>query len=212
MAAKKEIESLPATSCWHCKIDTKNDPKTINILYKLDGKETTAYICQSNNCMLQFQRWIYHHKHCICEACKGYITGLGCLKCANRIGQNAKWEINSFIDNDKKPTLQLFCSIKCRDSASAAAICGVCGNTKSDIICGQCKIVRYCSQECEKKDAERHKQFCQTITMRFYCTNCKKKSQTELSHCARCHKVYYCSPACQREHWKKGHKKECKMA
>ena len=31
----------------------------------------------------------------------------------------------------------------------------------------------------------------------------------KLLRCGRCHGVHYCSTACQRAHWKKGHKAEC---
>ena len=32
----------------------------------------------------------------------------------------------------------------------------------------------------------------------------------KLRHCARCMRVHYCCVACQRAHWKGGHKSVCK--
>ncbi len=42
------------------------------------------------------------------------------------------------------------------------------------------------------------------------CSNCKnKKPDVSLKKCSKCLLVFYCGPECQREHWKKKHKKEC---
>jgi len=42
------------------------------------------------------------------------------------------------------------------------------------------------------------------------CSCCNKEGQADdMPLCARCRSVYYCSRACQRRHWKQGHKKEC---
>lgn len=43
----------------------------------------------------------------------------------------------------------------------------------------------------------------------YTCSYCKKISTTKLLACGRCKKQAYCSPECQRPHWK-AHKKECK--
>jgi hypothetical protein len=44
------------------------------------------------------------------------------------------------------------------------------------------------------------------------CANCNKVSQedTQLKACARCKACHYCSKKCQVEHWKDGHKVDCK--
>ena len=46
------------------------------------------------------------------------------------------------------------------------------------------------------------------------CAKCGKwdfgaGSDVSLKRCARCLTIYYCSPACQKEHWPQ-HKKHCK--
>jgi hypothetical protein len=44
------------------------------------------------------------------------------------------------------------------------------------------------------------------------CSNCGIASQgdEQFKQCARCEAVYYCSKKCQVEHWKAGHKVDCK--
>ena len=43
------------------------------------------------------------------------------------------------------------------------------------------------------------------------CTECRKEAEEEKGFpaCGRCHKAWYCSKACQKEAWKKGHKNIC---
>lgn len=48
------------------------------------------------------------------------------------------------------------------------------------------------------------------------CSNCfildkdlYKESGFHLASCSRCRQVKYCSRDCQREHWKKAHRKQC---
>jgi hypothetical protein len=45
------------------------------------------------------------------------------------------------------------------------------------------------------------------------CTNCKAEASLDLQlmYCATCKSASYCSKACQREDWKKHHKKICKL-
>jgi hypothetical protein len=49
------------------------------------------------------------------------------------------------------------------------------------------------------------------IKVQFYCENCFKISQgvEPLKGCSVCRAVAYCSPDCQKEHWKKQHKYDC---
>lgn len=39
------------------------------------------------------------------------------------------------------------------------------------------------------------------------CANCSKEAG--IHRCANCKQVRYCSPTCQKEHWKAGHKAKC---
>lgn len=49
------------------------------------------------------------------------------------------------------------------------------------------------------------------------CSHCNKRSDTSfetpifLKACSRCYKTFYCSKACQKKHWKAGHKHHCKL-
>jgi hypothetical protein len=42
------------------------------------------------------------------------------------------------------------------------------------------------------------------------CANCGSRKKGELKACARCKAFQYCSKKCQVEHWKDGHKVDCK--
>jgi hypothetical protein len=42
------------------------------------------------------------------------------------------------------------------------------------------------------------------------CSRCEKVLVELPSKCSRCKQVYYCNRHCQKQHWKHGHKKECK--
>ncbi len=46
--------------------------------------------------------------------------------------------------------------------------------------------------------------------METVCTN-SGESAVSLLACARCHLVRYCGRTCQAQHWKKGHKKCCRI-
>ena len=184
----------------------------MHLVYHLEGKLTRSRICKDDRCLSAIREWTYHHKGCVCAHCSNLIVGIGCAKCKNRIKDNAKWDIQSFIDSQKRATLQLFCSEKCKFGTSSDAMCGVCGETKTAITCPQCNIIKYCSNTCLTIDKERHAKFCAEATTEYICSNCKQRSKEKYSHCAGCHKVYYCSIECQKEHWKKEHKSQCKKS
>jgi len=44
------------------------------------------------------------------------------------------------------------------------------------------------------------------------CSNCQSPEGQALKHkiCSACKQAFYCSVDCQRNHWKSGHKVECK--
>ena len=42
-----------------------------------------------------------------------------------------------------------------------------------------------------------------------FCGHCRKEGDKNLLECSGCKKVLYCSPICQKQHWKAGHKGEC---
>jgi hypothetical protein len=42
------------------------------------------------------------------------------------------------------------------------------------------------------------------------CANCGSREKAHLKACARCKSFHYCSKKCQVEHWKAGHKVDCK--
>jgi hypothetical protein len=44
---------------------------------------------------------------------------------------------------------------------------------------------------------------------KFQCSNCRGTIHVLMS-CGQCGNVSYCNRNCQREHWKRAHKKECK--
>lgn len=46
----------------------------------------------------------------------------------------------------------------------------------------------------------------------FLPSTCNKQTTDEgvsLSRCSRCEVAHYCSVACQKTHWKAGHKQQC---
>lgn len=45
-----------------------------------------------------------------------------------------------------------------------------------------------------------------------FCGAVAGQDAPKLKRCANCRLVLYCSPACQRKHWKAGHKAECRGA
>lgn len=42
------------------------------------------------------------------------------------------------------------------------------------------------------------------------CSSCHAKS-AKLSTCAKCKRAWYCGKDCQTQHWKSGHKEECRL-
>ncbi|GBC02154.1 hypothetical protein RclHR1_04480018 [Rhizophagus clarus] len=102
-------------------------------------------------------------------------------------------------------------------------------------ICSKCKLVFYCSRDCQKEDWKSHKKECKSTLSTLAdvsiaegnneikdnseietkknndtCSRCGKTSVVEVGGgiCSKCKLVFYCSRDCQKEDWKR-HKKEC---
>lgn len=47
------------------------------------------------------------------------------------------------------------------------------------------------------------------LSVCVYCSSPNNATKTRLMACSRCNAAYYCGYACQKSHWKKGHKVDC---
>ena len=121
--------------------------------------------------------------------------------------------------------------------ASRASLCANCGANAIQA-CSGCKLVCYCSKECQKDDWKKcHKFFCTkqgiedvpkasaeqeatnqkktTNSGEKECANCRVQGNNlKISMCSRCQLTSYCSKSCQLQHWSAvgGHKKFCVSA
>ena len=96
------------------------------------------------------------------------------------------------------------------DAKEYKSKCTTCGsNDGKKKTC--CKLVWYCSIECQRKDWSKHKENClcekKTKKLKNKCMVCgfnDKKTKT----CCYLASAWYCSKECQIKHWPE-HKKEC---
>jgi uncharacterized CHY-type Zn-finger protein len=93
------------------------------------------------------------------------------------------------------------------------------GKTDSDgaiirlsVICKQCKLSYYCSNECRSAAFAAHSLECESNKKKaklVLCDACKKTlPYTRMKKCSRCRKAVYCSVECQRSAWST-HKVTC---
>ena len=115
-----------------------------------------------------------------------------------------------------------------RGSANATSACSSCGNlSKHSKFCASCRMVKYCSRDCQRDHWKVHKLVCtkeppkQTIddmattsSRGFHsepkeqmCNLCNNTGM--LKKCSQCGEVHYCGRDCQTKHWPI-HKAECK--
>ncbi|XP_074652566.1 uncharacterized protein LOC141906963 isoform X2 [Tubulanus polymorphus] len=91
---------------------------------------------------------------------------------------------------------------------TAKGCCWKCDKPQDVKTCSRCKIAKYCTDQCLKADAAKHKIDCQHLGTNKIgpCDFCQVVKPTWL--CSRCLNVSYCSRDCQRKHWP-SHKQEC---
>ena len=94
-----------------------------------------------------------------------------------------------------------------REAMSKLPSCACCGKymPKNRMFCGQCNVVVYCGQQCQKQHWEVHKLMC-GLSGCGYCGKIPEKPMK----CGKCMQVTYCDKECQTRDWKQGHKKKCK--
>jgi len=113
--------------------------------------------------------------------------------------------------------------------ASLKKQCGCCeAKLDADRVhqcCKTCTVVKYCSSECMVAHSDTHKgeeceMYCKAnfyreritlATTQCHASGCNEREESEapFKNCSRCKHAVYCSPTCQKNHWKAGHREEC---
>ena len=215
--------------CDRCKDHYIFDGKfELRLLYKFEGEMKCKQFCNTD-CMTKHEEWIRTFKtRCEisgCPNCNQSLLGPGCLECGNR-PKNGVFTKRCMSDG----LVSYYCSVPCeiKSRKNCTFICFNCdniikesGEKKKMFVCASCRKARYCSKECQIAHWSNHKKICKEIVeerkyplftenAKFTCGLCFKKSVKPFERCSGCKIIYYCSAKCQKEDWKKGHKKECK--
>jgi len=101
--------------------------------------------------------------------------------------------------------------------------CSYCGSYSADTRkCTRCKLVQYCSKDCQTKHWPTHSAHCKKSSNSAattasptahraaakQCSHCNRVSSS-LKKCVRCGEAQYCNKDCQEKHWPT-HRKACK--
>ena len=161
----------------------------------------------------------------------------GKVKYCSRECQRKHWKIHK-LECKKPSSNSKPINNKMADSESTSPgiglhdrdCCSSCGRKSVKLKkCGACSKAWYCSQECQRSDWKEHKKVCKPLneanpatsteqdksnsaflpTAMTKCGGCERESSS-LRPCP-CHKIAYCSTACQRMDWTR-HKKDCTAA
>lgn len=196
-----------------CLICHNESTKYTLYMCKLDGISSFVLICHA--CDKTFNLIIQSDKHFPTNS----ITGICCVNCGK--GKDKKWIITA----NASKLAPIFCSNVCEIlmKRQKNKYCCYCDKPVTIMqYCRGCGSTSYCSEKCQKKHWETHKNNCKNNATTFRktllennnkhtCYNCFKMSIKEMKQCASCKKIYYCSKACQKEHWKKEHKVQCPL-
>lgn len=112
--------------------------------------------------------------------------------------------------------------------------CAHCRRSKGDgvalLVCARCKDTHYCGRDCQRSHWPWHRADCygtqnvrehttapdrvhrkEKVKHKHFCAQCLKFSAdgVDLHLCMGCRAVMYCSPSCQKSHWK-SHRADCR--
>jgi MYND finger len=105
-------------------------------------------------------------------------------------------------------------SLNTSSGTASLHTCAMEGCTETGIklkMCSGCKLVAYCSKECQKAHWPEHGKICHYKKNKTCsATGCDKSKADgcKLKTCHGCNSVSYCSKECQKTHWPE-HKKQC---
>ena len=119
-----------------------------------------------------------------------------------------KPKTTNFVINVRYFSIQSFCFWLFLNMVTTCAGCAK--NEVNMMVCSKCKIVSYCSKDCQKLNWEQHKQQCCKVTPSSElvpCAHCSLRSASSLK-CGRCKCRRYCSHLCQKKDWQL-HKIQC---
>ena len=175
--------------------------------YKIpSGEEKCDVVCR--NCDLIIP------KEMKCKICDTLISRDTCICSCER---------NFLMDGEHKTErVSYFCRFDCQRAYEKLIIkngrslgknfnhtCAQCGRIMPSMKkCGNCRMDRYCSDQCVRKHWPKHKSLCKervaidrSRRAKKMCHYCEKEASSGFKKCSRCLGVRYCSEACQRAHW-----------
>ena len=188
-----------------------NKKRGPGVIYAVNEKVSCSDILCSGKCLKGYIDMIEH------------VDGIGCLVCG--IKKKEDRFLIEIVREGAGSSLALVCSIPCRIKCRKLFPHKRCFGCNKDITndafkCDSCLFVMYCSKKCQTANWKVHRQQCNWLRNgriqlnpgdeKHICTNCLKQTCKKLSRCSRCKIAHYCSKECQKDHWKNGHKKQCK--
>lgn len=201
--------------CMLCSDPKHNQCSHIPYSCYMDGQLYHLPVCCQ--CKTKFLKIINSDEHFP----DGTITGIMCMGCQGK--RVKEWYLINMIPTK---TIDIYCSEVCfiKTNRKYMTKCVYCGTKDGKPRkCSKCGTAEYCSKTCQIEHWKKeHKTQCNEFAIshkialyhdkiKHTCYNCFNRSTKDYQRCSGCHKVYYCSEKCQKEHWKKEHKKECQQ-
>ena len=201
-----------------CTMCTQEDSNQYKYCFKLEGRIVYQSLCTNCHTKIMNTRCVIFEDYYR----KTAITGVNCLQCGG--GKKDRYWYMAYdpdIKNIRIFCSQLCCNIKMKETILLCSGCNKECNKYQRSRCSGCGVDIYCSEECQKKDWTIHKLVCKenaekcrnnfiADNLKATCYNCFKESTKGFKQCSGCKRIAYCSETCQKAHWKREHKKQCK--